>query len=82
MKIIIVCVLFLFSCTDSGRSKLFSHGDEFTISLLDCKGEIARQWTSTGKVKSEANSDGYYFMDKSTGRLIEVTGNLIISQNK
>tara|TARA_R100001480_G_scaffold29739_2_gene40531 strand:- start:921 stop:1172 length:252 start_codon:yes stop_codon:yes gene_type:complete len=79
--VLIIVVLFLCSCTDSSRSKLFSHGDEFTIELLGCSGDVVRTWTSTGKVKSEANSDGYFFMNKSTGKLVEVTGTLIIRQN-
>ena len=48
--------------------------------MLNCDGAVARSWISTGKVRSEQNSDGYYFMDKATGLLVEVTGSIIITQ--
>jgi hypothetical protein len=37
-------------------------------------------WISSGKVQSEENSDGYYFNDKKTGKLIEVTGRMVITK--
>lgn len=43
-------------------------------------GSVARTWISSGKVSSESNSDGYYFSDKKTGKLIEVTGRLVITK--
>jgi chaperonin GroEL len=33
-----------------------------------------------GKVISEEHSDGYYFTNRETGKLIEVSGNVIIEQ--
>jgi len=73
--------LLLSSCTSSYRAKLGGYGDEFKIEVLSpIDGKILREWISVGKVKSEASSDGYYFKDKKTGKLIEVTGFLVISQ--
>jgi len=54
--------------------------DEFKIEMVNCDGSISHTWISLGKVLSEANSDGYYFYDKGTGKLIEVTGRLIITK--
>lgn len=68
------------SCTDATRAKFGGYGDEFKVEMLNCDGTIARTWISSGKVQSEANSDGYYFNDKETGKLIEVTGRLIITK--
>mgnify|MGYP006866081902 FL=1 len=68
------------SCTDASRAKLGGYGDEFKVEMLNCDGTVARTWISSGKVKSEANSDGYYFNDKDTGKLIEVTGRLVITK--
>jgi hypothetical protein len=68
------------SCTDATKAKFGGLGDEFKIEMLNCDGTVAREWISTGKVQSEANSDGYYFMDKATGKLIEVTGRLVITK--
>ena len=68
------------SCTDAQRSKIGGYGDEFKVEMLNCDGTVARTWISSGKVQSEANSDGYYFNDKETGKLIEVTGRLVITK--
>ena len=68
------------SCTDSAQAKLGSYGDNFKIEVMNCDGSITHSWTSTGKVKSEEGSDGYYFLDSKTGELIEVSGNLIITR--
>ncbi|UZR99534.1 hypothetical protein [Chondrinema litorale] len=68
------------SCTDAERAKIGGLGDEFKIEMINCDGTVAKTWISSGKVLSEANSDGYYFEDKETGKLIEVTGRLIITK--
>jgi len=85
MKKILMVMLFAVilggtSCTDATMSKMGGYGDEFLVELVNCDGSVSRTWTSTGKVKSEASSDGYYFTDKKTGKLIEVTGTLIITK--
>lgn len=69
----------LTSCTDAKWSKIKGYGKEFTVTKVSSyNGDTLNVWTSTGKVKSEKNSDGYYFLDKKTGHLIEVTGDIII----
>ena len=68
------------SCTDTQRSKIGGLGDEFKVEMINCDGTVARSWISSGKVSSESNSDGYYFKDKETGKLIEVTGRLVITK--
>lgn len=72
--------LTMIGCTDATKAKFGGLGDEFKIEMLNCDGTVAREWISTGKVQSEANSDGYYFMDKATGKLIEITGRLVITK--
>lgn len=68
------------SCTDARMAKIGGLGDEFKVEMINCDGSVSRTWISTGKVSSEANSDGYYFMEKGTGKLIEVTGRLVITK--
>ena len=68
------------SCTDAERAKFGGLGDEFKIEMVNCDGTVSKSWISTGKVKSEEISDGYYFMEKGTGKLIEVTGRLVITK--
>ena len=68
------------SCTDAEKAKWGGLGDEFKVEMINCDGTVARTWISSGKVLSESSSDGYYFMDKQTGKLIEVTGRLVITK--
>ena len=70
------------SCTDATRAKIGGYGDEFKVEMINCDGTVAREWISSGKVQSEANSDGYYFNDKKTGKLIEVTGRMVITKQQ
>ncbi len=69
-----------YACTDAKKAKLGGFGSKFQIEMLNCDGSIARTWISSGKVSSEQNSDGYYFMEEGTDKLIEVTGRLIITK--
>lgn len=77
---VIIALLALNSCTDAKQSKMGSFGEQFKVELVNCDGTITHSWTSTGKVSSSKNSNGYYFKDEKSGALIEVTGNLIISK--
>jgi hypothetical protein len=70
--------LLIFSCTDSTQEKLFNYGNEFRVEMYS-GGQLVRSWTSTGKVSSEEGSDGYYFKDKATGKLVEVSGDVVIT---
>ena len=73
--------LILFSgCTDAKWAKVGGLGDQFKIELVNCDGTITHSWTSTGKVSTESQSDGYYFIDYQTGKLIEVSGTVIITK--
>ena len=72
-----IAVMSAVGCTDGSRAKFSAFGGAAKIkcysgSLLIYEGE------STGKVNSEANSDGYYFVDKKDGKLKEVSGNCVI----
>ena len=73
-------LFFAFSCSDAQKAKRLGRGSEFRIEMLNCDGTVARSWISTGKVQSGASTDGYYFIDKATGLLVEVTGSIIITQ--
>ena len=76
----VLSIIGLTSCTDASRAKLGGLGSSFKVELINCDGTVARTWISSGKVQSEQHSDGYYFMDEATGRLIEVTGPIIITK--
>lgn len=69
----------LTGCTDAEQSKTFGYGSTYTITVLGPDTVITYQ--SSGKVISEEKSDGYYFNEAKTGKLIEVSGTVIIEQN-
>ena len=79
---LLLTIPFAMSCTNSGMARLGGFGSDFKIELINCDGSIAKTYVSSGKVRSEKNSDGYYFLDKKNNVLVELTGNLIITQIK
>jgi hypothetical protein len=80
MKYILILLLIsLIGCTDAGRAKFGGYGDKFKVEMYS-GGQKVREWTSTGKVLSEEGSDGYYFNDSETGKLIEVSGDVVITK--
>jgi hypothetical protein len=42
-------------------------------------GKLIGEWDSVGKIENESHSDGYYFEDKATRRLILVSGDVQIT---
>ena len=48
--------------------------------MYGATGTVIKVWESTGNVSNEAQSDGWYFKDEATGKLVEVTGTLVIEQ--
>jgi hypothetical protein len=76
--IMIIVSMMLTSCTDATMSKFGGYGDTFTVKVLGPDTIII--YHSTGKVISEEGSDGYYFTNRETGKLVEVSGNIIIEQ--
>lgn len=78
--LVLISSLSLASCTDAKRSKMLGHGSTFKVELINCDGTVAKTWISTGKVSSEASSDGYFFKDSESGNLVEVTGTIIITE--
>ena len=79
LKIIIVFIILFTSCTDAQFSKrVANYGNSFKIEMYS-GGVIVRSWISTGKVATEAQSDGYFFKDAATGKLVEVSGDIVIT---
>lgn len=78
-----ICSVLLFvaissvGCTDATIANFKALGDEHTVTMYN-GGKLVREWTSTGKVTSIQDGDGWQFMDKATGKLIRVGGDVII----
>ena len=75
----LIAIFGMTSCTDANQAKLGSYGKSHKIEMYS-GGKKVREWISTGKVSSESNSDGYYFFDRKTGKLIEVSGDVVITR--
>jgi hypothetical protein len=72
--------LVLCSCKDATVAQWRSMGSRHKITMYGCDGKVIGSWTSTGNVSNEKNSDGWYFEDEQTHKLVEVTGALVIEQ--
>ena len=64
--------------TDATRSKIMAFGSGATIKCYS-GGVVIYEGKSTGKIKSEEYSDGYYFKDAADKKLKEVSGNCVIA---
>lgn len=74
--IVLACVA-LSGCTDASYGKLVALGNSATITCYS-GGVETYSGKSTGKIQSEAQSDGYYFRDQS-GAIMEVSGDCVIT---
>ena len=84
IKVLLFAITLCFAltaCSDSAWKKATRFGGSYNIQLVNCDGSITHSWVSTGAVNSSKESDGYYFKDRATGTLVEVSGNVIITDN-
>lgn len=75
--IALVVMIFVAGCTEASREKMFSLGGSRHI-ICYSGGVKIYEGHSSGKISSEETSDGYYFKDKETGKLIEVSGDCVM----
>ncbi|NML34900.1 hypothetical protein [Paraburkholderia antibiotica] len=67
-------------CTDADKAQIGGFGAKFEITLYAANGSVIKQWRSNGKVQTESHSDGWYFMDAATGKLVRVSGTVVVDQ--
>lgn len=80
LLILAILLVTLVGCTDAQRGKITSLGDSAKIECYS-GGLLIYSGLSTGKISSESNSDGYYFRDSKTDKMMEVSGNCVITYN-
>lgn len=84
MKAKLVILLLLLGigvgCKDATVAQIGSLGSRHRITMYGCDGMVIGQWESTGNVSNESQSDGWYFEDAKTHKLVELTGALVIEQ--
>lgn len=78
---IFFAAFFFASCegSDSAEAKFRGRNSKYKVEVLS-GGQIVRTYTSTDKVVSAQNSGGYFFVDAVTGKLVEISGDIIITQ--
>ena len=77
--VVAVASMLLFcGCTSATRQKIASFGEPHKIEMYSGGVKVC-EWESTGYVRSEENSDGYFFTDRKTGKLVKVIGDVVIT---
>jgi hypothetical protein len=79
--IILLIGMLIVSCTDATLASFGAYGESHHIRMFN-GGILVAEWYSTGKVATMDSSDGWEFMDKATGRLVRVGGDVIIEVAK
>jgi hypothetical protein len=75
-----ICLVALSTgCKDASLAQFRSLGTKHRVTLYS-GGKVMGTWISTGNVSNEGQSDGYYFEDNDTHKLIEVSGTVLIEQ--
>jgi len=78
--ILLLVILSCTGCTNAERAKLCSLGGKHKITLYS-GGVAVRVWHSTGYIQNEQKSDGYYFEDDATHKLVSISGTVVIEQD-
>lgn len=84
MKKFLIVLAFVVSfsvcgCTGSNMAQLNAYGKAHHIKQFSGMGTVIGEWDSTGKVQTEPQSDGWYFKDAATGKIVEVSGTIQIT---
>jgi hypothetical protein len=72
-----IMALTALGCSDGEMAKLSAIGKAGEITCFS-GGEIIYHGISTGKIGTESESDGWYFQEQGSGKLIRVSGTCII----
>lgn len=68
-----ISIVALSGCTDAEKAKFTSIGNAARVVCFSGDRKTFDDF-STGKIESEKGSDGYYFVARSTQRLVHVSG--------
>lgn len=85
MKKITIIVAFIaatltIGCTDATKAQFGGYGSKYKVTLYGASPDPIREWVSTGKVATEEGSDGWFFMDSKTNKLVRVSGNVVVEE--
>ena len=75
--IALLAVIPLSGCTDAEKSQWAAYGANHRVTLYS-GGKVVREWKSSGKVRTEHDSDGWFFRDSKSGALVRVSGDVVV----
>lgn len=80
LRLIVIAstAIFISACSDAERSAFNALGKKHRVTMYS-GGKIVGEWVSSGKIENESNSDGYYFKDDATGKMVTVAGDVTIT---
>lgn len=71
-------VVILNGCSNADQSAISAWGKKHIVTLYSGGKQIG-QWETSGKIENETHSNGYYFKDDLTGKLVMVDGDVVIT---
>lgn len=78
-KAVLLIMATLAGCTDAEYSQYASYGEAANIECYS-GGQAYYRGRSTGKIHTEAHSDGWYFQEQGSNHLVRVSGSCMIRQ--
>jgi len=78
LAVLVIAIVGLSSCKDAEISQFQALGQPHIVTMYGMDGKVIKRWETTGSVSNEAHSDGWYFEDAATHKLVEVTGPIVI----
>lgn len=79
IKVALVLVsAILGGCSNANMAKFEAIGKRHLVKCWS-GGVLIYESTTTGKIENETKSDGYYFQDEKTSKLVRVSGNCLIT---
>lgn len=78
--VVIILILSYPLWFSSHRHKVMSWGHDQQVLLYANDGSVIGNWRSSGAVVNEENSNGFYFTDKVTDKLIRVEGTVVVKE--
>lgn len=67
----------LSSCSDAQMAAFNGLGHKRKVRLFS-GGQCVGEWVTSGKIENEHGSNGYFFNNDATGKLVEIDGTVII----
>ena len=66
-------------CSNAQKAKIGAWGEKHKITLYS-GGKKVGEWTCTGRIENEEGSDGFFFLDDKTGKLVRICGTAVIER--